>query len=227
MSKVKPKAVGRDQGAELFDMWPEQIAQGRMDQMCRRMISRGVLSGRPIHRQMQLFAFADTPLTHPTFVYDHRLHRPSRLLDLQTPLWSDQDTLIPDLTAAFCIKRRDVENHLDLIAFLRLLDETVALEYRLQNTVGIQLVVADKLCRAETGRQFGNGRPRSFLLEAAGLACSVPLLFDGRVKPCLIDRHALFPARFGNQVHREAVCVVELEHIGTREDHPSCVTRLR
>ena len=43
MSKVKPKAVGRDQRAELFDMGPEQIAQGRMDQMGRRMISRGIL----------------------------------------------------------------------------------------------------------------------------------------------------------------------------------------
>src|SRR6186997_3136586 len=101
MSKVKPKAVGRYQGAELFDMWPEQIAQGRMDQMCRRMISRRVLSGRPIHRQMQLFAFADAPLTHPTFVYDHRLYRASRFLDFHTAVWSDKDPLIADLTATF------------------------------------------------------------------------------------------------------------------------------
>src|ERR1044071_9708270 len=117
MSKVKPKAVGRYERAELFAVWPEQIAQGRMDEMCRRMISRGVLSDRPIHRQMQLFAFADAPLTHPTFVYDHHLHRPSRLLDLHTAVWPNKDTLIPDLTAAFSIKRRDVKNHLDLIAF--------------------------------------------------------------------------------------------------------------
>src|SRR5512132_4386694 len=127
MSKVKPKAVGRHQGAELFDMWPEQIPQGRMNEMGRRMISRGVLSRRRIHRQMQLFAIADASLTHPTFVHDYRLHRASRLLDLQTALRADKDALIPDLTAAFCIKRRDVENHLDLITFLRLLDETVAL----------------------------------------------------------------------------------------------------
>ena len=33
MSKVKPQAVGRDQRAELFDMWPEQIAQSRMDEI--------------------------------------------------------------------------------------------------------------------------------------------------------------------------------------------------
>src|SRR6476661_9363506 len=108
MSKVKPKAVGCDQGTELFDMRPEEIAQGRMDQMGRRMISRRILSRRPIHRQMQLFAIADASLTHPTFVHDHCRHRASRLLDFQTALRADKDALIPNLAAAFCIKERAV-----------------------------------------------------------------------------------------------------------------------
>lgn len=53
MRKVKPQPIGRHQRPVLFHMRPQQIPQGGMHQMRRRMIAGRIVPGATIHGELQ------------------------------------------------------------------------------------------------------------------------------------------------------------------------------
>src|ERR1051325_9332801 len=62
MSEIEPEAIRRDERAILLDVRSQHVAQGRMHEMGRRVISGRILPSRPVYRHVQPLAFSDTSL---------------------------------------------------------------------------------------------------------------------------------------------------------------------
>ena len=108
MRKVKSQTVGRDQGAVLFHMRAQQIPQSRMDQVGRRMISRGILPGRRIDRQVHPLTFTDGALANDSLMENHRREPASSSRDIHATFGPDQESLVPGLSSTFGIEGCDV-----------------------------------------------------------------------------------------------------------------------
>ncbi len=196
-----------------------------MDEMRRRMIARGVPAHGGIHRHTQVFAFSDASLADGSLVQDDRRGRPRRLLDIDHSFRPRQGSLISDLTTAFSIEGRDIHRQLDNLPFCRFLDELFAFQNSPQDAVAFQMLIADECRSSDPFGQLRDDRSGRFLFESAGLARASPLLFDRRIETRFVDRHALFPAGLGDQVHGEAVGVIEFEDVIPHQYSSTC--RLR
>ena len=63
------------------------------------------------------------------------------------------------------------------------------------------------------------------MLKPAGFPCASPLLLYRRIKPRLIDGHALFATGLGHEIHRKPVGVIEFEDIPTSQNRLPCGLR--
>src|ERR1043165_9750067 len=135
-----------------------------MDQMGGGMVSLSILPRRGIDGQMQSLTFPNPPFRDGSLVQNQGGPRSRGFLDLYLPFMACQNAPVADLPAAFRIERRDIQNDFNLIALRRFFDQPVALQNRLHETLALQAIIADKLRRPETSREFRHSRPSRFLL---------------------------------------------------------------
>ena len=120
---------------------------------------------------------------------------------------------VADLAAALCVERRDVEDHLALLARLQLGDRILAAEQRDDAALAGFAVVAD-----ERGVRVNAQVAAQVDVELAGSASTRALRIHRRLETRLVDGQAALARDVGGEVHREAVGVVEPEH-GLARNH--------
>ena len=100
-----------------------------MHQMGRRMIAGCIVTSATIHRQLQPLAFTDRTGRDHAFMHDQGRHRPGGFTDLHTAIGAGQEPLIAGLSAAFCVERRDIQHHFDVVTFTRFLHRPITFDH--------------------------------------------------------------------------------------------------
>src|SRR6185503_15202428 len=162
---------------------------------------------------MQRLSLANPPFRDGSLVQNQGRHRSRGFLDLNPSLLAHQYALVTDLPTAFRIKWRHIQDQFNFIALRRFCNQPIALQNRLHETLALQAIVADKLRRPETSREFRHRRPSRFLFKPAGFARAISLLFNGLVEPDLIERHPLLAAGLTDEIYRKPIRVIEFKHI--------------
>jgi len=219
MREVEAEPIGRHQGAVLFDVRSQHLAEHGMQEVRGSMVARRAKPQARVHMRPQPIPLADPPAHHDALVQEQLRRRPGRLSHLDDPVRTGQHPLITHLPAAFRVERRAVQHDFDLVAFHRFLDARVLLHDCLDKALGVQLGIAHELHRRHDPAEFGVDVLGLGRDEAGGLACALPLLVERGLEARFIQRQPVVLRRIGRQVERETVGVIQLEQ-RLACDHP-------
>ena len=212
MGEVKAQTVMVHRRAGLFDMVTEHLFERGLEQVGGGVIEGGV--GAAIrHHQVDLGADGESALDQLSLVENQPLHRGHGLFDDKTAARPGDLALVADLAAGFGVKRCLVAQDAQGLAGLGLVDQLSGrVDDALHRGHPAGGSVADEPGPSALVGQFDQAGLEVIDIAALpGLARLLPLLVHGPGKAGLVKGDPLLDGNVADDVHREAVGVVELE----------------
>ena len=209
MGEVEMETVRAYITAGLVYMAAQYTAQGCLQQMGRRMIPGNVRLADGINFKGNFIAFCDGPLFHRT---RHVCDAVRQLLRLGNPHHARRgfdDADVTQLSAAFCMERRHVQDHRRVLSVGNGL-------YRLGVGYRINLhyfacmggFIYFQLSRVQVTVIV---QYRASGLVVPGIPCHLALHFQGSGKALFVQGHAVLFQNFRSQLFGEAEGIGELE----------------
>ena len=100
MRKVEPQTIRRDERACLPDVRAKDIAQHRMQQVCRGMVACDIEPALRLHRGVYRIANRNLAARNVRSMCDEVADRPLRIADTSSPALSADNARISDLPTA-------------------------------------------------------------------------------------------------------------------------------
>ena len=206
MAEIEAQAAGIHQTALLLDVIAQHLAQGRMEQMRRRVVQRRGLAYTGIHLGTHRRANREIALEHHAVV-QVMISAFSGVAYLEAQTLSRQIAGVPHLSAGFTVKGGAVQHHYTLLSLGEALDTLSRFQQRCDGTLTGSALVAGEL---GVSRKLQHG----VVIDAEGarLLGALALRRHGGLVARHVQRQPALPSDIVGEVHREAVGIVQAEH---------------
>ncbi len=215
MRKVEAQSVRADIRAGLLYMRPQHRPQSLLQQMRCGVVSCGCHSVFFVDCRASLIVHGNRAFRHRAQMRDLAADHLNAVCHLDQTIDCLDRTMIADLTAAFCIEGRSVEEDSDRIAGLCACGNSVIRNQRNDFCIlhGIHIIAREGCF--QIGRQFIINRDSCAHVALCASCRTRTLLL--RLHLCresvLIDAHTCFLQNFLGQIHRKAIGIVKAERL--------------
>src|SRR6201996_98563 len=216
MREVETQALGRNFRALLRNVFAEQLAQGRMQQMRSRVIEHDRLTARGIHAGLHGVADTQRLVAMPLagMAEEHTAHL-QRVSDLETAGCAGKRAGVANLATGLSVERCAIEDHQRVFARVQLI-ELLAAAHDADHlaTRRAERVVAEKFGRLELAGQFRGHQALG--LEITALAPAFLLLFHRLFEAGHIDIEPTLACDIGSEVDWKTVGIVKAKCVRAR-----------
>ena len=208
--KVKAQAIEINQGAGLSNPGVDNLLESRLQEVGCRVIRLGAPAAGPIHLAVDHIADAHAAALHPAAV-DKDAAVPAHGLNRDDQAISAQHAAVADLTTAFSVEGRGVEDQLNTVTSLGPLRRFTIDHQRLNAAAVVQQLIALEAGGLQVGRHLIDGVLQGQIdAHRRGLR-PLALGLHGLFKAIQVDREAMLLGDLLGQLQGEAVGVVELK----------------
>ena len=210
--EVEAQAVRRDGRAGLVDLVADDLLEGSLQQMRRRVVARRGELLLLVDFNLDRLADLELAFLYVRDVVDRAVRQLLGVRRLDAAELAEQQTLVADLSAALCVERGLVEDDAGLFAVRDLVDELAVLpEGDDLGLFGLRVYLE---LRDVDAREV---RHSDALVLGTGTARTLALLVHGLVKALFVEVEAVLVQDLFRELPREAERVVEAETNLTRQ----------
>jgi hypothetical protein len=215
--KVKTQSLWLYQGAALLYLWPNQVAQGFMEQMGRAVVAYGIFATLRDDAGLYLITDAQIAFVHQPIVNDETFEWTLCVFDMEDTNAASDIAMIANLPTALSIERGGVEQQQGTLRRTDALYRGTIHNQADHFTAASNPLIAGKFGGADALQQFRQGLVVLALDKDVGRAAALLLALHGLLKASHIDGETMFGSYLLRQFQWEAMGIIELKGRITRD----------
>ncbi len=222
MREIEAHALVVFVGTGLMHMRAQHLAQRLLQKVRARVVAHDGMAALPLHAGQRLVAHVHHAVQQRASVHIVALRRffARRHREMCAARRSDHAG-IGHLSAALCVKRRAIQHHQNALFRAVVGGNGVRQLFAVRDGrdlgLGLQRLIAQKLCRGQLQRAEQIGRPAGNITAAAILPRFFALLLQLGAEAFLVHLNVVFGRDLFGEVQREAERIVQLERVDARQ----------